>query len=513
MAAKGAASGSLNAKNLEALGAARLAELLMTLCEGNNASRRLLRLALAEQKGPLEMARELRKRLASIARSDSLLDDRQRDELVRELERQRQAICGPIAAHDADLAVDLLWEVLELSGELIERCDDRDVVLRDWFHQASAALGQVALAARGKPQNLADQVYAAVVSNSYGQFDPIVRDLGPALGPEGLAHLRLRLEILRQRSSGSTTAKAKPDWVVSIAMLDIADALGDAEAYLAEYRDHSPEALKVPAIAAKVAERLTKAGRAEEALTLLQAADPTLRRRSIGAVEWCDARLAALEALGRSAEAQAQRWEFALLELSGRHLRDYLKRLPAFEDMPAEEKALDLVAEHNDLEEALWFLLHWPEPHRAAQLVLAAPQPLNGDRYFLLAPLAELLEQRQPLAATVCLRAMIDFTLKVKRPKRYPHAARHLETCHRLAAAINDWGELVDHRSYVAQLRRDHGRKYGFWGEVPKQIIPEAEEELKAVDKGVVKIGREGRGQLGVGATGADTESVQPGLW
>jgi thioesterase domain-containing protein len=513
MAAKGAAKGTLNAKNLEALGAARLAELLIVLCEGNNASKRLLRLALAEHKGPLEMARELRKRLASIARAGSLLDDHQGDELLRELERQRQAICGPIAAHDADLAVDLLWEVLELSAELIERCDDRDAVLRDWFHQVSAALGQVALAARGKPQNLADQVYAAVVSNSYGQFDPIVRDLGPALGSEGLAHLRLRLETLRQRSSGTATAKTQPDWIVSIAMLDIADALGDAEAYLAEYRDHSPEALTVPAIAAEVAERLTKAGRAEESLTLLQAADPTLRRRSTGAEAWCDARLAALEALGRSDEAQAQRWEFALLELSGRHLRDYLKRLPAFEDMPAEEKALDLVAEHDDLEEALWFLLHWPEPHRAARLVLAAPKPLNGDRYILLAPLAELLEQRQPLAATVCLRAMVDFTLKVKRPKRYPHAARHLETCHRLAAAINDWGELVDHRSYMAQLRRDHGRKYGFWGEVPKTIIPEAETEAKAVDKGVGKAGREGRGLRGASPAHDEAGSVQPGLW
>ena len=69
MAAKGAAKGSLNAKNLEALGAARLAELLIVVCEGNNASKRLLRLALAEHKGPLEMARELRKRLASIARA------------------------------------------------------------------------------------------------------------------------------------------------------------------------------------------------------------------------------------------------------------------------------------------------------------------------------------------------------------------------------------------------------------------------------------------------------------
>lgn len=513
MAAKSAAKGTLNAKNLEALGAARLAELLIVLCEGNNASKRLLRLALAVQKGPLEMARELRKRLASIARAGSLLDDHQRDELLRELERQRQAICGPIAAHDADLAVDLLWEVLELSAELIERCDDRDAVLRDWFHQASAALGQVALAAGGKPQNLADQVYAAVVSNSCGQFDPIVRDMGPALGPEGLAHLRLRLETLRQQNSGSTNDKTKPNWLVSIAMLDIADALGDAEAYLAEYRDHSPAALMVPAIAAKVAERFTKAGRAEESLTLLQGAEPALRRRSTGAEEWCDARLDALVALGRSDEAQAQRWDYALMELSARHLRDYLKRLPAFEDMPAEEKALDLVAEHDDLEEALWFLLHWPEPHRAARLVLAAPKPLNGDRYYLLAPLAELLEKRQPVAATICLRAMIDFTLKVARAKRYIHAARHLETCHRLAASINDWGGLVDHRNYMLQLRRDHGRKYGFWGEVPKTIIHEAGTEVKAVDKGVVEKGGKGRVLRDPGDADGEAGSVQPGLW
>jgi hypothetical protein len=189
--------------------------------------------------------------------------------------------------------------------------------------------------------------------------------------------------------------------------------------------------------------------------------------------------------------------------------------------MPAEERALDLVAEHDDLEEALWFLLHWPEPHRAARLVLAAPQPLNGDRYFLLAPLAELLEQRHPLAATVCLRAMIDFTLKVKRPKRYPHAARHLETCHRLAAAINDWGELVDHRRYMLQLRRDHGRKYGFWGEVPIKILSELESEqefkskseAKAKAEAVVDPGREPNGLGSPASAAAEAGSVQPGLW
>jgi len=108
---------------------------------------------------------------------------------------------------------------------------------------------------------------------------------------------------------------------------------------------------------------------------------------------------------------------------------------------------------------------------------------------------------------------MIDFAIKVARSKRYPHAARHLETCHRLAAAINDWGELVDHRSYMLQLRRDHDRKRGFWSEVPKTIIPEAETEVKAVDKGVVERGGNGRGLQGPGVADDEAGSVQPELW
>jgi hypothetical protein len=501
---------SLNAKNLEALGAARLAELLLTLSAGDAGAKRLLRLALAEQQGPAEIAREVRKRLATIERSGSVLDDHERDALLKDLERQRQAISGPIAEHDPARAVELLWDLLALAEGLIERCDDSDAEVRDFFRQSCAALGQVALKAPGDPKELADQVYAAIVSNGYGQFDPILRDLAPALGPQGLAHLRQRLEALRARETNNEHAKTHRDLIVRIAMLDIADALGDAEAYLAEYRDHTPGALTVPVIAARVAQRLTPAGRAEEALALLQGADPGLAKRRAGAENWCDARLAALEALGRQDEAQAQRWDFALMELSRRHLRDYLKRLPAFEDAAAEERALDLVAEHDDLLEALWFLLHWPEPRRAARLVLATPKPLNGDLYALWVPLAELLEKHHPLAASRCLRAMVDFSLLRARSKRYSHAARHLHTCHLLARRIKDWGDLEAHSAYVARLRRDHGRKYGFWSLVPKEVVPEAVPEVKPTGPSKAARG-DGPGQAASSA--ASDGPLQPGLW
>ena len=52
---------SLNAQNLEALGAMRLAELLIEISDGNAAVKRRLRLALAGAQSPAEASREIRK--------------------------------------------------------------------------------------------------------------------------------------------------------------------------------------------------------------------------------------------------------------------------------------------------------------------------------------------------------------------------------------------------------------------------------------------------------------------
>ena len=69
-----AARTTLNAKNLEAVGAPRLAELLLEISAGDTGAKRRLRLALAGSKGPVEVAREIRKRLATIARATAYVD-------------------------------------------------------------------------------------------------------------------------------------------------------------------------------------------------------------------------------------------------------------------------------------------------------------------------------------------------------------------------------------------------------------------------------------------------------
>ena len=64
-----ASKSTLNASNLEALGAERLAELLIEISTGNASAKRRLRMELAGSRSPAELAKEVRKRLTTIARS------------------------------------------------------------------------------------------------------------------------------------------------------------------------------------------------------------------------------------------------------------------------------------------------------------------------------------------------------------------------------------------------------------------------------------------------------------
>jgi hypothetical protein len=65
---------TLNSTNLEALGAQRLAELLIEVSTGNAAVKQRLRLELAGAHNPGEVAKEVRKRLTTIARSRTFID-------------------------------------------------------------------------------------------------------------------------------------------------------------------------------------------------------------------------------------------------------------------------------------------------------------------------------------------------------------------------------------------------------------------------------------------------------
>lgn len=131
------------------------------------------------------------------------------------------------------------------------------------------------------------------------------------------------------------------------------------------------------------------------------------------------------------------RWECSL---SATHLRANLKRLPDFQDIETEKEALDHVHGSANWLQALSFLVAWPAQDRAAPLVLQHARELDGDHYEILTPAADALAGKHPLAATMVLRAIIDFSLTKGRSSRYKHAARHLSDCVGLSSAIADFG-------------------------------------------------------------------------
>jgi hypothetical protein len=473
---------TLSADNLEALGAVRLAELLIEISEGNAAIKRRLRLELAGAESPAEVAKQIRKRLATIARSRSFIDWQHRKSLVDDLDAQRRAIVNQVATRLPAEGLDLMWRFLELASPALGRCDDSSGTVAEVFHTAVADLGAIAGSATPDPKQLANQVFSSLLQNDYGQFDGLIQALQPVLGPVGLEHLKQRMTTLSAQPIRRLAANEREviGWgprgaiyaddmaersrlsTIRLALQEIADAQGDVDSFIAQCDE---PVRKVPKIAAEIARRLLAAGRTEEAWQALEAAEH--QRSGWPDFGWEDARIEVLEALSRGDDAQVARWSCFERSLSARHLRDYLKRLPEFDDFEAEERALGYAESYRSVLEAISFLVSWPVLDRAARTVIRRATELDGNHYEILTPSAEALAAKYPLAATLLLRAMIDFSLTQSRASRYGHAARHLRDCAGLASTIADYGSFETHDAYVSRLRRDHGRKIAFWSMVP----------------------------------------------
>lgn len=472
---------TLNVKNLEALGAGRLAELLIEISTGSALAKRRLRLELAGAHSPKDAAREISKRLTSLARARSFVNWKNRKPLVTDLESQLRAIKEQIAPADPAEALALAWRFMQVATPVFERCDDSSGIVIGVFHEACVMLGEIALGAAPPPDRLADAVLNALGDNGFGQYDGLITILAPALGAEGLAHLKQRVDALAAcpvpvppkgaweavgyGSGGPVYAHQIEEQarlsLVHHALMDIADAMGDVDAFIAQYE---PLTRKVPKIAAQIAARLLAAGRAQDALGFIERAE--FADRAWVPQDWQATKIDVLEALGRVDDAQAFRLDCFKRSLDPAHLRAYLQRLADFDDVEAEEAAMAYVMAYPEPLSALQFLIEWPALDRAAKLVQQRFNALDGDRYEILTPVAEVLSQRFPLAATLALRALIDFTLKASRSSRYQHAARHLSDCATLASQIEDFGTFEPHASYIALLRRDHGCKTGFWSQV-----------------------------------------------
>ena len=461
--------------NLVALGVGRLAAILVELADDDAEIKRRLRLELAAQDGGDTIAAEVGKRLAALRSARSFVDWRQRRDFVKGLELQRTMIVDRVAQTRADLALDLMWRFMDLAEPVLNRVDDSNGSVGDVFRAACQDLGAIAVKAKPDPVSLADRVFTTVQANDYGVFDGIVSVMLPALGAEGAANLKERLTKVLKDRPAVAGGRDHNALTARLALQALADGQSDVDGYIALV---PPEQRRLPRQGAEIGRRLLTAGRAAEALAVLEQAKPNRSDAKIARddglyfftstadYEWEEIYIEALEATGKKDEAQRLRWTAFEERLSANLLRAFLKRLPDFDAVEAEERAMKHALGYPSFAAALAFFTEWPVQARAAELVLARTSEIDGNLYYLLDPAAQMIEGKHPLSATLLRRAMIEDTLDGAKSTRYRHAARHLLECQSLTAALKDFREFETHEDFVSRLRAKHSRKTGFWSQV-----------------------------------------------
>ncbi|WP_128253736.1 DUF6880 family protein [Falsirhodobacter deserti] len=455
------AAKALNAKNLLALGPDRLAELLIDVTKGRADLQRRLRLELSAHQGSEDVTRDIRKRYASIRQARGYLSRKTHRTFAKEIRSLIALIETRVAPAAPVLAFELLWELLHLGAGVLDRTRDGDI-LREAFRDAMAAVSRLRA---GLPhEGLADMLFDALAHDDQGIFAGGVAALAGALGPVGLEHLKRHVTAATATSSEAAHVPAsrqarraqavQPQWLETL-LRDIADAQGDLDAYIARF---SAAQLAEGSVAADIATRLLAAGRAEEALALATRADLE------------DLSITALEALGRKEELKAALWDSFIRRPDADRLRRFLRLLPDFDDIEAEDAARRIAQQHRDLHAALRFFIDWPDLPVAARLVLARAAELEGDEPDL-AHAADALDARFPVAATLLRRALILSALN-GRAARHREAALQLQACAAADGRIADHGGVPDHQSFVTQLRRTYAGRHAFWKIVDADGIP-----------------------------------------
>lgn len=475
---------SVTLDNLKQLGAERLAALVMEEAGRNPGFKRQVSAALASQAGPEAVAKIVDRRVSALERARSFIEwDKARafSEDLRSLVSVIEAELVPTAPA---IATDRLLRFIATHEQVFDRIDDSNGSVQDVYYRAIERVGESA--ARLDPTEaelLPGRIMACLGETSHGYLLDVAEAVVPHLPDPALAAWDADLERRigkRGTKDAETPAMRRQDYMSSqwdrVRQL-IAGQRGNID-LLVEIELKKPDHMRNTA---EIAEKLLEAGRAGEALDWVRRTDGRQRMRAASGIDYRSPGRVALEArildaLGDEAAARSVLWDGFARSLSVDLLRAHLETLPDFEDMEAEDRAMDLALGHRDPLLAVQFFLDWPRRDLAAKAIVLHAATWDGGDWYVLPEIAASLEHDYPLAATILYRALIEDILTRARSKAYGHGARHLRQLGLIAKeaeADPAWqaAGLESHPTYLEGLKSAHGRKSGFWASVKKYAV------------------------------------------
>ncbi|MEM1342997.1 MAG: DUF6880 family protein [Pseudomonadota bacterium] len=463
---------ALTLANLKALGADKLARLVLDETEANPAFKRQAKAALAGLAGPEAVAKIIDRRLAGLERAKSFIDWHKARAFRDDLQSLVDTIQAELAEPAPALAADRLLRFIATHEAVFERIDDSNGSVQDVYYRAIEAIGPAT--ERLDPEEAAllpERIMAALGETSHGYLVEVTEAVATPLPQAVLDAWSRELATRIEQRTEEERSRTTPRWHYSMTVQwrkmrqIIAGVRGDLDLLLRLEREKPAHMRDTAGVAA----RLLDAGRADEALEWVSA--PRMRpgwsepEQPSAAHLLLQARI--LRALDRGPEANELLWQGFAKTLDHELLRAHLKALPDFEDIEAEERALALACAYSEPLTALEFLVEWPRLDRAAGVVVTHRTRWDGSDWYVLPQIAEALAHEHPLAATILYRALLDSILDKARSKAYGHGARYLASLKRLAPTAEQdphWPtDLQSHAEYEAGLKAAHGRKSGFW--------------------------------------------------
>lgn len=461
------AKAKLDRKGLTGLGLDKLVEILLEESAANKALKTRLQTALAGETGPDEMARLLDRRIDAIDQATTRINRARAKDLSVEFAALARNILSELGGADPTAAAERILRFLALRFPISARLATDNARLWKVFEDTEVATIELIKSIDAEAQVLlVPQIEKLRLRDRYGEHTGFLRALTSVISAPAAKAWR------------SALAELLPSEPLKLGALDLLQSLslhqGDIDALLALERQKPDNRRDTLAVAAL----LHQAERFEDALEWVRERPRGVRLIPVngvlasvgpeyGAHERRLLEAEILDRLKRREDAQELRWREFGETLDPNVLRLYLSKLDDFAEFDEMDRAFAVAKAHDDIYLALEFFLAWLRVDLAAQHVMKHRHDWEGRYYDDLAPAAEALTAKEPLASVVLYRVLVEDILRRGIGMAYPHAGRYVGELARLMPELPEGHGLSTHAAFLAELRRNHSKKYGFWSSVP----------------------------------------------
>ncbi|MDR1236026.1 MAG: hypothetical protein LBJ96_03385 [Holosporaceae bacterium] len=430
----------------------------------------------------------IKKEISSLKRSSRFIDYYKARDFFRYLYGIRDSIVDLSKKHPKEAFI-LMKKFVESHESVMDRCDDSDGIISESYVDACDEFGEIGKLADVSIDEAVDLVFEMFTENSYGMYDHVIRSFKDVLKNDGLELLKSRFLSRLSESEIEAQTAEKKKYLDSQRMMDfktrkvitfsledckekvikdisrnienglreIADCRSDVDAYIQacvfpktsynydDFRDSDKK---------RIASRLLNQKRASEVLEWLNEME-----EDSWDSEPIKLRIAALELLNRTEEAQQERISWFNLTLSHSIFREIMEHAtPQFRE-EFQKEAIKTIFNSDRVSTALDFFVQRKFIDECSILVQSKVDSLSEESYYSVRPAAKMLRDKHPLSATLLYRKMIDCIAGKGESKYYDYAVKDLLTCEELSKKIDDYKCFKSHGEYFADFQEKHKRK------------------------------------------------------